>query len=375
MKRLLALGLLTTFTFGFIVSPSYAIVEKTKKDKQPTTEILEYTNFDYWKKTGDEYLENYIVRAINNNNDIKTAALNIEQARLSVMQTRAGQLPTVAMGGAPFLTKTPGTTKSDGSFALPIIAQYELDIFGKNWDKTKASKKLLQGAIYQTQASDIAVISMVAATYYNIVKLDKIIEVQQKLVQDRKKIYSLMKLSNEEGIVSTSDLILADKAYVLSQNDLLDYEKARQNALNALAVLVGDSANNVSEYQRISYDKLSSNFNVPVEISSEIIVNRPDYKSVEKQLESAGINIRVAKKEFLPTFNILGLLAFVASSSMGGMSWKNTFSLLGASADLPIFTGLVRIANLKLNKNKYEQLLQKYQKTNLTAIQEVNDFV
>ena len=40
----------------------------------------------------------------------------------------------------------------------------------------------------------------------------------------------LMKLSNDEGIVSTSDLILAEKAYVLAKNDLLDYKKSRQNA-------------------------------------------------------------------------------------------------------------------------------------------------
>ena len=214
---------------------------------------------------------------------------------------------------------------------------------------------------------------MVATTYYNIVNLDKIIEIQEKLVSDREEIYKLMKLSNDEGIVSTSDLILAEKAYVLAKNDLLDYKKSRQNALNALAVLIGDSPNNINEYQRSSLDELGIDFEIPNEISSDIIVNRPDYKALEKQLEAAGIDIRVAKKEFLPTINILGLLTFIASSSMGSMSWSNSLGLLGASADLPLFTGFVRIANLKLNKNKYEQLLQNYQKTNLTAIQEVND--
>ena len=40
---------------------------------------------------------------------------------------------------------------------------------------------------------------------------------------------------------------------------------------------------------------------------------------------------------------------------------------------LPLFTGGAKVANLRLNKNKYEQILQNYYKTNLTAIQEVND--
>ena len=372
MKKLSALVLLTTFIFCFIVNPASAILEVSSKDLPPTT-ILDYINFDWWKKLDDPCLEKYIVTAINNNNDIKTAALKIEQAKLNVMATRAGQLPTITAGVSPLLLKMPDTTKTDGSLALPIMASYELDLFGKNWDKTKSSKKLLEGAVYQTQTSDIAVISMVATVYYNIVMLDKIIEIQEKLTQDREEIYNLMKLSNDEGIVSTSDLIAAEKSYVLAQNDLLDYKKSRENALNALAVLIGDSPNNTKEYQRSSLDELGIDFEIPNEISSDIIVNRPDYKAIEKQLEAAGIDIRVAKKEFLPTINILGLLTFIASSSMGSMGWKNSLSLLGASADLPLFTGFVRVANLKLNKNKYEQLLQNYQKTNLTAIQEVND--
>ena len=372
MKKLQALVLLTTFIFCFMINPAFAILE-SKSKTMPQTAILDYINFDWWKRLDDPCLEKYIVSAINNNNDIKTAALKIEQAKLNVLSTRAGQLPAISAGGSPMLLKMPNSTKTDGSFALPIMASYELDLFGKNWDKTKSSKKILEGTVYQVQSSDIAVVSMVATTYYNIVNLDKIIEIQEKLVSDREEIYKLMKLSNDEGIVSTSDLILAEKAYVLAKNDLLDYKKSRQNALNALAVLIGDSPNNINEYQRSSLDELGIDFEIPNEISSDIIVNRPDYKALEKQLEAAGIDIRVAKKEFLPTINILGLLTFIASSSMGSMSWSNSLGLLGASADLPLFTGFVRIANLKLNKNKYEQLLQNYQKTNLTAIQEVND--
>jgi outer membrane protein TolC len=40
---------------------------------------------------------------------------------------------------------------------------------------------------------------------------------------------------------------------------------------------------------------------------------------------------------------------------------------------LPLFTGGARIANFKINKIRLEKALRTYQKTNLTAIQEVND--
>jgi outer membrane protein TolC len=46
---------------------------------------------------------------------------------------------------------------------------------------------------------------------------------------------------------------------------------------------------------------------------------------------------------------------------------------LGGGLILPLFTGGKKIANLRLKKATYERILQNYYKTNLTAIQEVND--
>ena len=334
---------------------------------------MDTINFDWWKKQNDECLEKYIVSAINNNYDIKTAALKIEQAQINVMSTRAGQMPTLSIGASPALVKMTGETKTMGSFALPLMASWELDLFGKNWDKTKSSKKLLKGIESQAAASDIAIISAVGTVYYNIVKFDKLIEIQQDLVKDRETIYNLMKLSNEEGIISTSDLIQAEKSFVLAQNELIDYEKARNSALNALAILIGDSPENKKEYSRISADDLKLEFNIPDEISSDIITSRPDYKALEHQLDATGLDVRAARKEFLPTINILGVLSFVATSAVSSLSFENALGLLAGNASLPIFTGGLKAANLKLNKNKYEQLLAQYQKTNLVAIQEVND--
>ncbi len=373
MKKILAVSVLSVFAFGLFIEPASAILEKRSDKIEKQNTILDYVNYDWWKKQNDPHLEKYIASAINNNYDIKTTALKVQQAQLNVQTVRAGQLPTLSVGASPAIAKLPESTKSLGSFAVPIIASWELDLFGKNWDKTKSARKILKGVEYQAQASDIAVVSMVASVYYNIVKLDKMIELQEVLVKDRQEIYNLMKLSNEEGIASTSDLIQAEKSFVMSQNELLDYQKSRQVALNALAVLIGDSPENIKEYQRISADELSDDFNIPDEISSEIIVNRPDYKSLEHQLEAAGLDVRVAKKEFLPAINILGALAFVATSAASSMNWENALALLGGSLNLPIFTGGLKSANLKLNKNKYEQLLNQYQKTNLVAIQEVND--
>ena len=312
MKKFLTLSIFTSILLSLSLPYSYAITDtnsgqnfkkesklfKNKNKVEDETRILDYINYDWWRKQNDSLLEKYIELALEKNNDIKIAALNIEIAKNSVTIARADQLPSLSISPSPVLMKMPYQTKSQGSFSLPIIASYELDLFGKNWDKTKSSKKLLESTKFNTQTSDITVVSMVGATYYNIVKFDELIKNQEKLVEERGEIFRLMKISNKEGITSTSDLILAEKNYVLAQNDLLDYKKYRQNALNALAVLIGDSAENSKNYERISYNGLNDNFNIPSEISSEIIVNRPDYKAAEKRLKLRELILEWQRKNF-----------------------------------------------------------------------------
>ena len=64
---------------------------------------------------------------------------------------------------------------------------------------------------------------------------------------------------------------------------------------------------------------------------------------------------------------------FNASDFGSAWSTRGMLGSLAAGAMLPIFTGGKRIANLRLQKTTYEKILQDYYKTNLTAIQEIND--
>ena len=219
----------------------------------------------------------------------------------------------------------------------------------------------------------IAIASAVGTTYFNIVKLDKMITLQEDIVKDRKTIYNLMLARNKEGLTSTADTVKANKSYISGNTDLTEYKKQRTKLLNQLAVLIGETPNNSESLTRINYDNLHFSGNLPSEIPTDVIMQRPDYLKSEKMLEKAGIDVKVARKEFLPTFNI-GAFAMFLSNDLGSLwSTKNALAGLGGGLGLPLFTGGRRIANLKLKKDEYERLLNNYYKTNLTAIQEVND--
>ena len=384
LKKILASTLLIGFMF-IDFAPAFAIennstgkttvklTRKQRKALEKKASKIDYINIEWWQGFNDEYLNNYILKAVENNYDLKNATLKVEEARQSVKAQFASELPSVYVGASPAITKMPMSRSTEGNFMIPIIASYEIDIFLKNHDKTKSIKKMYEASQLSEKAAYIAIASAVGSTYYNIVKADKLIEIQTQIVSDRKQIFDLMKMRNEQGITSTSDLVQAEKGYILSETDLTELQRVRENLLTTLAVLTGDSPENIGEYKRISYDELKTKKDIPNEIPSEIITNRPDYLIAEKMLEKAGIDVRVAKKEFLPSFNIGGLINMMVTSSVSKMSWETALAGAGIMGLLPVFTGGKRIANLKMQKTRYEEMLNDYHKTNITAIKEVNN--
>lgn len=369
INKIISLFLTVIFVFWIMPLNVYA-------EKRPITDadtIVSYINMQWWQDLDDAILLDYIVKAIQCNQDLKISTLKVEEAKENKNLRRAKEMPSIGVGAVPALYKLPGVTNSGGLISLPLYANYELDLFGKNRDKTKAMDKIYEISRLNEKSAYISVVSAVGSTYYNIVKLDKLISLQNEIISDRKKIYDLMKISNEQGLVSTADTVSANKAYIRSNTDMIELRKTREKMLNMLAVLTGENPNNTVDFKRIAFDDLIIKKTIPDCIKSDVIQNRPDYIAAEKMIEKLGLDVRAAKKEFLPSFNILGLIAFNSTEFLSKMNWTNSVALLGGSALLPLFTGGSRIANLKLNKNKYEQAVENYKKTNLTSIQEVND--
>ena len=272
----------------------------------------EYINYEWWSNFNDEILTAYIDRAIKNNYSLKMASIAVDEYYQAIKLQFANELPQAGAGFSPAFVKNPGTTKSGWTFALPAIVNYEADIFLKNHDKTKAAKKEYLQSLQDERAAYIAIAGAVGATYLNIVKLDKMISLQEEIVTDRKTIYDLMLLRNKEGLTSTSDTVKANKAYIAGQTTLTEYKKQRDILLNQLCVLLGESPENAQSLARISYDNLNYNGVIPSEISSEVIAQRPDFIKSEHQIEKAGIDVRVARKEFLPSLQLGGLGLFNA---------------------------------------------------------------
>lgn len=383
VKKIVACALVASLQLGYIAPAAFSKTDASPKQfksyasksnkKTPAPNKFEYLNVEWWNRFQDPVLTEYIEKAVKNNHDLKAATLNVEEYYQNVRSQFGNELPQIGGGVAPSYLKMPGTSHSDWAFVTPAMVTYEADIFLKNRDKTKSVKKMYEASQYDERAAYIAVVSAVGTTYLNIVKLDKTIELQEEIVSSRENIYDLMLKRNKEGLTSTADTVKANKALVSGQTDLIELKKQRNKLLNQLAVLIGESPANAENLERSAFDSLHLNANIPSEVSSEIIMQRPDYLRAEKMVEKAGIDVRVAKKEFLPSITLSGLALFNASDIGSLFTTNNMLWALSAGAIMPLFTGGKRIANLRLKKAGYERILHNYYQTNLTAIQEVND--
>ena len=350
-----------------------SMISKNKKTQQSDDYKFNYVNMNWWGNFNDDLLNGYIEKAVLNNYDLKMATINVEEYYQNVRLQFANELPSAVGGFGPGVFKAPGMTNTSSAFGLPIIVQYEADIFLKNHNKTKAVKKLYEGSKLDERAAYISVASAVGSTYFNIINLDKMISLQEQIVNIRQEIYNLMLIRNKEGLTSTADTVKANKALVAGQTDLIELKKNREKILNQMCVLIGESPENANSIKRNSLDSINYQLAIPSEIPSEIITQRPDYMKAELMVEKAGIDVKVAKKEFLPSINILGGALFNASDIGSLFTTKNMLLGVGGGLMTPLFQGGSLIANLKLKKATYERILQDYYKTNLTAIQEVND--
>lgn len=384
MKKLISLAVIASLTLAYTV-PCFGIEDATtlqtkqtvKKEKKKSEKIkpvknkYEYINLEWWQGFNDELLEGYIVKAIENNKDLKMASLSVEEYYQKIAIQRAGELPTIQAGFMPGYGNLAG--RSHESFAFPLIASYELDLFGKNHNKTTAQRKLYEASILDEKAAYIAVASAVGSAYVNIIRLDAMVDLQTQIVELRKEILKMMLVSNSEGIASTSDLVRANESYIAGITDLTEVKKQRTQLLHALAVLTGDSPNNIEEYKRTDWKTLAYNGNIPEYVNSEIITQRPDYIRAEKMLEKAGIDVKVARKECLPSINLGGGVLFNAQNIGSLFTTSNALWGLGGGIMQNIFAGGRIKANLKLKKLAYEKSLKNYEKVNLTSMQEVND--
>ena len=334
-------------------------------------------NVDFFNRFSDDYLFGYINEAISNNHNAKQATIRVEEYRQNVKSQFANELPSFSVAASYLGMHIPEISPAfnnirKNNFVLPFMVNYEADFFLKNRDKTKSAKKTYEMSKLDEKSAYLALLTDVATVYTNILEYDKLIAEQEKIAENYNQILQDDDKKLSRGVINTTQLNNSKSNVEQANITLENLKKQREILLMQFAVLIGRGADGNENIERGKIDNFEYSAVIPNEIESDVIFSRPDVKRAETALEKAKIDIRVARKEFLPRFNITGVWAFNTIAPGSFFSWESSLAALLAGATQDIFAGGRKIANLKYQKAKYEELFEQYRQTDLNAVKEVN---
>ena len=319
----------------------------------------------------DSQLQTLIGQALENNTDLRNAALNVKmmQDMLTVSKlaflpsltfTPSGTISRLQVDGAP-------TTKT---YQLPVTASWNLDLFGNILSqKRSAQMKLLAAKDYQV-AVQTNIICGVANLYYTLMMLDE----QQAILADMealtKETWEMMKLQKDLGMARSTSVQSAEASYYSVQAQSVELKRQIREMENAMSLLLNEPGHQISR-GKLADQSLPTNFSAGVGI--QLLSNRADVHAAEMALAQCFYDTETARSRFYPNITVNGTAMFTNSAGVAIMNpGKWLLSAVGSLVQ-PIFQHGQIVAGLKVAKAQQEQAYNTWQSAILKAGNEVSN--
>jgi NodT family efflux transporter outer membrane factor (OMF) lipoprotein len=150
-------------------------------------------------------------------------------------------------------------------------------------------------------------------------------------------------------------------------------ESAARTAIHRLGVLTGQPPTSLQAALSQAGPDLSQPALVPVELPSGLLRRRPDIRRAERELAAATALIGVAVADLFPSFSLSAFLGLQSTNFSDIANSGSGYWSFGPALKWPVFdAGRVR-ANILMHNARQEQALAAYEKTVLTALEEVEN--
>jgi multidrug efflux system outer membrane protein len=327
----------------------------------------------------DERLQKVIHIALNNNRDLRLAALNVERARALYGIQRAELLPSLDAGGSWHKERVPGDLSATESRSTSErydanlgISSWEIDFFGRIRSlKDRALEEYL--ATEEARRSEqILLVSGVATAYLSFAADQENLKLAETTFETQKAAYDLIKRRYELGLASELDLNRAQTQVDTARRNIAIYAQLAAQDENALNLLVGSPSPMASEFLPQNLDSVRPPEEIAPGLSSEVLLSRPDIVGAEHQLKASNANIGAARAAFFPRISLTTAIG-TASRELSGLfnSGSDTWSFMPQIV-MPIFDARLWSA-YDATKLEKEIALTQYEKAIQTAFREVAD--
>ncbi|MBB5735258.1 multidrug efflux system outer membrane protein [Xanthomonas arboricola] len=355
----------------------------TTTDTASPEQAIDIANIGWRQVFTDPALQQVIALALENNRDLRVAALNIEVARAQYRVERAALLPAIQATGTANNARTPSELAIPGqpqvfrTYSANIgISAYELDLFGRVRSLKEQALQQFLSTAEARRSAHISLVAEVATAYLTLAADQQLLQLAQSTLSSQSDSYRLQQRSFELGVASQLSLRQAQTTVETARVDVERYTAQVAQDRNALVLLVGTQVPAALLPQALP-DGASVDGNVlasvPAGLPSQLLQRRPDILEAERNLRAANANIGAARAAFFPSISLTASTGSSSSSlsnlfDSGTRAWSFVPTLT-----LPIFNAGRNRANLDMAKANRDIQVAQYEKAIQSAFREVSD--
>jgi multidrug efflux system outer membrane protein len=332
-----------------------------------------------WKQFfHDPALQQLIQVALENNRDLRVAALNIDAYAAQYRISRADLFPAVSANGSGSRQRLPADASQTGESSISSsysatlgVSAYELDLFGRVRSLNEQALQTYFASEEARRSTQISLVANVANAYLTWQADKELLKVTQDTLATFEESYRLTARSNEVGVASALDLSQSRTSVENAKVQLAKYTRQVAQDENGLTLLLGTGVpSNLTAARPLADDLLSE---VPAGLPSDLLQRRPDILSAEHNLKAANANIGAARAAFFPSISLTANAGTLSPDLSGLFKGGSGTWLFQPQINLPIFNAGALSASLDYSKIQKDITVAQYEKSIQTAFQEVSD--
>ncbi len=316
----------------------------------------------------DPALQELIRTALENNSDLRTAALNIEEAKATLTSAKLSYLPSFAFAPNAAVSSW-DTGKAAQTWSAPVTASWQLDVFGSIRNNKKRSQALYEQSLDYEQAVRSQLIANVANTYYTLCMLDEQLAISEATELSWKETIRSAQALMRAGKYNQAGVSQMEASYHSVQTSVVTLREQINTAENTLSLLLCETPR---KHNRGALVPIDSNV-LKVGIPLNLLAARPDVRSAERTLEAAFYNTNAARSAFYPQITLSGSAGWTNSTGSAIINPGKLLASAAASLTQPIFSQGKLVAQLKIARAQQESAAIAFNQTLLQAGVEVNE--
>jgi multidrug efflux system outer membrane protein len=329
----------------------------------------------WWEVFQDEQLQALIRTALQQNYDVRIAAVRISEAQAQLGITRSNQFPSVNAGAdinSQRTAKSPRFPEFEETSGQVILsASWEVDFWGKYRRATEAARASLLASEWGRRAVITTLVSNISSAYFQLRALDLQLEISKETLASRRDSLRLTRLLADHGSTSMLDVRQAEQLVFTAAAEVPALEQQMEQEENLICILLGQNPGSVPRGRKLTEQPHSPS--VPAGLPSALLERRPDIREAEQQLIAANAEIGVAKAAYFPDISLTGTGGFQSPALVKLFSGPAGLWSFGPSLTQPIFTAGRLRSNVRLAESQRQEAILFYQQKIQAAFREVSD--